>query len=71
MIVEKKTKEKITVSFSSSIGKTGLERIKNYIEYLEKYGKVKKKKVSQATINKIADEVTASAWQKLKKERGL
>lgn len=71
MIVEKKTKDKITVSFSGSIGKTGLETIRNYIEFLEKGSKGKKKKVSQATINQLSDEVTASAWQRLRKERGI
>ncbi|AXY77710.1 hypothetical protein D3H65_28650 [Paraflavitalea soli] len=71
MIIEKKTRDKITVSFSGSIGKTGLESIKNYIEFLEKGNEGKKKKVSQATINKLSDEVTAAAWQRLKKERGI
>ena len=71
MIIEKKTKDKITVSFSGNVGKTGLESIKNYIEFLEKGNRVKRKKVSQSTINKLADEVTAAAWQRLKKERGI
>lgn len=36
MIVKEKTKDKITISFSGSVGKEGLARIKDYIEFLEK-----------------------------------
>jgi len=71
MIVEGKNRQKITVSFSGSVGNTGLRSIKNYIEFLEKAKPVSRKKVSQSDINKLADVVTDSAWKKLKKERGL
>jgi hypothetical protein len=71
MIIEQINKEKITISFSGSVGKVGLRSIKNYIEFLEKNKEYKRKKVSQKLINKLADEVTAAAWDKLKKKRDL
>lgn len=71
MIVKEKNKEKITVSFSGSVGKKGLSSIKNYIEFLEKSEASKRKKVPQAVINKLADEVTAAAWKRFKKAKGI
>jgi endonuclease III-like uncharacterized protein len=71
MIVEKLDKDKVTISFSKKIGNTGIKRIKEYIEFLEKASALKMKKVPQSTINKLADEITASGWAKFKKKRGL
>lgn len=71
MVVEKKDREKITVSFSAKVGSKGLNRIKSYIEFIELSNSMPRKKISQSVINKLADEVTASAWQRLAKERGL
>ena len=71
MVIEKKTKEKITVTFSARVGKKGFEKIKDYIEYLELSEKQKPRKVSQASIDRMADKITAAAWQRLKKERKL
>ena len=71
MVVLSKNKEKITVSFSGDVGKEGLTHIKSYIEFLERNKRYKKKKVSQKIINKLADEVTEAAWQKLKQKKGL
>ncbi len=34
MIIEKSGKEKITISFSNSVGKKGLDSIKKYIEIM-------------------------------------
>jgi len=71
MVVEKKNKEKITVSFSGHVGNDGLLKIKNFIEFLEKNKALKKKKVSQSTIDKLADEINEAAWKKFKKAKGL
>lgn len=71
MIVEKKDKDKITISFSGSVGKEGLQRIKSYIEFLEKSGIPRKKKVPQSIIDKLAEEVNEGSWKKFKKAKGL
>jgi len=71
MIVKEKTKDKITISFSGSVGKEGLARIKDYIEFLEKSGVPRRKKVPQSVINKLADEINEAAWKKFKKAKGI
>ncbi len=71
MIVEKLDKDKITISFSRKIGSTGIKRIKEYIDFLEKASAVKLKKVPQSTINTMADDITEAAWKKFKKKRGI
>jgi hypothetical protein len=71
MIVEKLDKDNVTISFSRKIGSTGIKRVKEYIEFLERASTVKIKKVPQSTINKIADEISEAAWKKFKKQRGL
>ena len=71
LIVEKKTNQKITVSFSSSVGDEGLKNIKNYIEFLEKNKISSSKKVSKALVAKIADEITASGWKKMSTTHNL
>ncbi|WP_407526455.1 hypothetical protein PDL71_05480 [Lacibacter sp. MH-610] len=71
MIVEKLDKDKVTISFSRKIGSTGIKRVKEYIEFLERASTVKLKKVPQSAINKLADEISEAAWNKFKKQRGL
>jgi hypothetical protein len=71
MIVEKKNKDEITISFSNTVGREGLLRIKNYIEFLEKSGPARKKKVPQSVINKLADEINEAAWKRFKKAKGI
>lgn len=71
MVVEKLDKDKITISFSRKIGSSGIKRIKEYINFLEKASTVKIKKVPQSTINAISDEITEAAWKKSKKKRGV
>jgi hypothetical protein len=71
MIVKEKTKDKITISFSGRVGKEGLARIKDYIEFLEKSGIPRRKKVPQSVINKLADEINEAAWKKFKKAKGI
>ena len=71
VVIEKKNKEVITLSFSGKVGTQGLGRIKDFIELVELSSTVPKRKVSKSVIDKLADEVTAAAWKRIKKERGL
>lgn len=70
MIIEKAGKEKITISFSNSVGKKGLDSIKKYIEIMEANG-APKKKVQQSVINKLSREINKNIWDRIKKERNL
>jgi hypothetical protein len=71
LVIEGKTEEKITVSFSSSVGTEGLKSIKRYVEMLEKTPTPKPKKVSKAVIKEIADEIAKAGWEKMKKAHNL
>lgn len=70
MIIEKSGKEKITISFSNSVGKKGLDSIKKYIEIIEANG-APKKKVSQSVINKLSRGINKNVWDRIKKERNF
>jgi hypothetical protein len=67
MVVEKKTKEIITISFSAKVGTKGLKAIKELVEMIEARSLMPSRKV----INKLADEIDKTAWEKLKKKRGF
>ncbi len=69
MVVEKLDKEKITVSFSGSVGKKGLDIIKTCIEDIEKNGVPKK--VSQKVINELSREINKKVWERIKTERNI
>ena len=69
MVVEKLDKEKITVSFSGSVGKKGLDFIKTCIEDIEKNGVPKK--VSQKVINELSREINKKVWERIKTERNI
>jgi hypothetical protein len=60
MLVEKADSNKITITVSSSVDKFGLQRIINYLQYLEATANSKAK---QSDIDKLADEVNASWWE--------
>ena len=64
MLVEAKQNNKITVSFSASVGTKGIQRIKRYIEFLETSA-TPKKNVTQKEINLLAGYITKSAWVKM------
>jgi hypothetical protein len=70
MIVEKIGKEKITVSFSGTVGRKGLDSIKKYIEIIEANGSPMKK-VPQAVINKLSRQINKKVWDRVKMERNL
>jgi hypothetical protein len=67
MVVEKKTKEMITISFSAKVGTKGLKAIKELVEMIEAQSLMPSRKA----INKLADDINKAAWEKLKKERGF
>ncbi len=68
MIIEAKQNNKITISFSASVGNKGIKRITNYIEFLE-MGSGIGTTVSQSSIKNLADDITSAAWQKMKKKK--
>ncbi len=69
MVVEKLDKEKITVSFSGTVGKKGLDIIKTCIEDIEKNGVPKR--VSKKVINELSREINKKIWERIKIERNI
>lgn len=63
MLVEKVNNNQITITVSSSIDSFGLQRIIDYIKYLEATAN---RKVKQEDIDKLADDINASWWSKNK-----
>jgi len=61
MLIERKTSDQITITVSSSVDSFGLQRLIDYIKYLEATSKSKAK---QSDVDKLADEVNASWWEK-------
>lgn len=64
MVIQKINKGKLTITLSSSIDTYGLQRLIDYVKYLEATAKSKAK---QSEVDKLADEVNASWWAKNKK----
>ena len=64
ILVERTTNNQITITVSSSVDSFGLQRVIDYVKYLEATSKSKAK---QADIDKLADEVNASWWTKNRK----
>jgi hypothetical protein len=60
MLIENADNNKITITVSSSVDKFGLQRIIDYLKYLETTSKSKAK---QSDIDKLADEVNSTWWQ--------
>lgn len=61
MLIERKTSDKITITVSASVDSFGLQRLIDYIKYLEATSKSKAK---QSDVDKLSDEVNASWWEK-------
>jgi len=61
MLIERTDNDKIQITVSSAIGSFGLQRLIDYIRYLEATAKSKAK---QTDVDKLADEVNASWWAK-------
>jgi hypothetical protein len=64
MVVERINKNKLTITLSSSVNSYGLQRLIDYVKYLEATSKSKAK---QADVDKFADEINSSWWKKNKK----
>ena len=63
MLIERKNNNQIQITVSSSVDSFGLQRVIDYVKYLEATSKSKAK---QSEIDKLADEVNASWWAKNK-----
>jgi hypothetical protein len=63
-------KDYVTIRVSKKVGKAGIKRLTDYARYLE-VNKDAPKKISKKKIEELADEVTAAAWERLKKKRGF
>lgn len=61
MLIERNTKDQITITVSSSLDSFGLQRLIDYIKYLEATSKTKAK---QSDVDKLADEVNISWWER-------
>jgi len=60
MIVERINNDQITITVSSAVDSFGLQRLIDYVKYLEATSKSKAK---QSDIDKLADDVNASRWK--------
>jgi hypothetical protein len=63
MLIENTSNNKITITLSSSVDKFGLQRLIDYVKYLEA---TSKSTVKQSDIDELADEVNADWWKKNK-----
>jgi hypothetical protein len=61
MIIERTSNNQITIKLSSSVDSFGLQRIIEYIKYLEA---TSKSKVKQSDIDKLAGGVNSKWWAK-------
>jgi hypothetical protein len=63
MIIERVENNKIVITFSSNVDMFGIQRLIDYGRYLEATSKSKAK---QSDIDKLADEVNETWWNKNK-----
>jgi hypothetical protein len=63
MLIERNNNQ-ITITISSTINSFGLQRLLDYLKYLEATSKSKAK---QSEIDKLADEVNEKFWNKNRK----
>ncbi|MEO8712701.1 MAG: hypothetical protein ABI405_11285 [Parafilimonas sp.] len=64
MLVERTNKDQIVITLSSSVDSFGLQRLIDYVKYLEATSKSKAK---QSEADKLADEVNDLWWSKNRK----
>ena len=64
MLVEQANNDKIVITISSAVDSFGLQRLIDYVKYLEATAKSKAK---QSDVDKLADEVNASWWSENRK----
>ncbi len=61
MLIERTSNNQFVITVSSSVDSFGLQRLIDYVKYLEATSKSKAK---QSDVDKLADEVNASWWAK-------
>ena len=61
MLIEQTNNGELIIKISSSVDSFGLQRVLDYLKYLEATSKSKAK---QKDVDKLADEVNASWWSK-------
>jgi len=61
MVIERNDNKQITITVSSEIDSFGLQRLIDYVKYLEATSKSKAK---QSDIDKLADQVNSGWWAK-------
>jgi len=61
MLIERTNDKQITITVSSSVDSFGLQRLIDYVKYLEATSGSKAK---QADVDKLADKVNTSWWKK-------
>ncbi len=64
MLIEQKNNDQIVITLSSSVDSFGLQRVLDYVKYLEVTSKSKAK---QSEVDKLAGEVNAAWWTKNRK----
>ena len=64
MLIERTNNNEIKITVSSSVDNFGLQRIIDYLKYLEATSKSKAK---QSAVDKLADEVNAKGLVKFRK----
>ena len=64
MLIERTNNNQLTITVSSSVDSFGLQRLIDYVKYLETTAKSKAK---QADVDKLADDVNAAWWTKNRK----
>ena len=64
MLIERNNNKKVTITVSSAVDSFGLQRIIDYVKYLEATSKSKAK---QTNIDQLADNVNANWWLKNRK----
>lgn len=64
MLIEQTSNNQIQITLSSTLDSYGLQRVIDYVKYLEATSKSKAK---QSDVDKLADEVNASWWTKNRK----
>jgi hypothetical protein len=64
MLIERTTNNQIVITVSSSVDSFGLQRLIDYVKYLEVTSKSKAK---QSDVDKLADAVNTSWWKKNRK----
>ncbi|TZF85012.1 hypothetical protein FW774_08585 [Pedobacter sp. BS3] len=64
MLVERTNNDKIVITLSSAVDSFSLQRLIDYVKYLEATSKSKAK---QSEVDKLADDVNTSWWSKNRK----